>query len=99
MSARKVVLLKLLRTDPDLRDVVLDANALRLDGRRIALFVHDTMAVKLTEARVTTLVADGVGVMYDVRARVMRDWLLVTNRRASWYKLLMEAHGLAGRNA
>jgi TfoX/Sxy family transcriptional regulator of competence genes len=69
------------------------SNGLKVGGKLYALFTQGTLVVKLPEARVIALSAAGVGKPFDPgHGRLMREWLTVTNRRASWAGLATEAH-------
>ena len=49
--------------------------------------------MKLPKERVATLVEEGVGAPFDPgHGRLMKEWLTVTNSRASWAELAKEAH-------
>jgi hypothetical protein len=49
--------------------------------------------VKLPNARVEELVAEGVGTHFDPgHGRLMKGWLTVASPRASWIELAREAH-------
>jgi len=103
---RRVALLARFRDDPALAPVVDDfdaraseggrtfgANGLKVKGKLFALFTQDTLVVKLPKDRVAVLVAEGVGRPFDPgHGRLMKEWLTVTDARASWFELAKEAH-------
>lgn len=61
-------------------------------GKLFALFTQGTLVVKLPKNRVAALVSEGVGKPFDPgHGRLMREWLTVTNPKASWAALAKEA--------
>ena len=69
------------------------SNGLKVNGKLFALFTQDTLVVKLPKERVLELVAAEIGKPFDPgHGRLMKEWLTVTSRRASWLELTREAH-------
>lgn len=74
------------------------ANALTEGGRIFATLTHSRrLLVKLPAARVTALVAEGVGARFDAnRGRPMKEWLLVApGHEDDWRELAEEALAFA----
>ena len=73
------------------------SRALRLDGKIFAMLnFKDQFVVKLPRDRVAELIRMGKGEYFDTgRDRVMREWLAVRAKPASWLKLAKEAHRFA----
>jgi hypothetical protein len=108
---RVAALLKALRRIPALAPVV-DAyerqagergspfgkNGLKTSGGKLfALFTQGTLVVKLPKERVVALVDEGMGKPFDPgHGRLMKEWLTVTNPRASWVELTKEAFAFVG---
>jgi TfoX/Sxy family transcriptional regulator of competence genes len=70
------------------------SNALKVHGKIFAMLVDDRLVVKLSRARVTSLVASGQGKAYDPRhdGRLMREWLVLEHTsRLDWLTLADEA--------
>ena len=98
-------LLKDLSADPRLAQIVSEfsnraktasrkfgSNGLKVNGKLFALFTQGTLVVKLPPARVSILVAAGVGKPFDPgHGRLMKGWLTVMDSRASWVNLVKEA--------
>src|SRR5262249_62031673 len=69
------------------------SNALKVNGKLFALFTQDTLVVKLPRDRVADLIASKVGKPFDPgHGRLMKEWLTVTSRRASWSELTRESY-------
>ena len=69
------------------------SNGLKVNGKLFALFTQGTIVVKLPKERVTALIASRVGVQFDPgHGRLMKEWLTVTSKKASWVDLAKEAH-------
>ena len=76
------------------------SNGLKVNGKLFALFTQGTLVVKLPKDRVEALVASKVGAPFDPgHGRLMKEWLTVTSRKASWLDLTREAHDFVGRGA
>jgi hypothetical protein len=73
------------------------SRALRLDGKIFAMLnVKGQFVVKLPRDRVAELIRMGKGEYFDTgRDRVMKEWLAVLAKPASWLKLATEAHRFA----
>jgi hypothetical protein len=73
------------------------SRALRLDGKIFAMLSSKgQFVVKLPRDRVAELIRMGEGQYFDTgRDRVMKEWLAVLARPASWPKLAKEAHRFA----
>ena len=68
---------------------------LRVDGDFSATCEHRTgeLIVKLSEERVSELIAGGEGVAFSPAGRVFREWVLVSDPDESrWSALLQEAY-------
>ncbi len=105
-DARIGALLKALRRTPTLAPVV-DAYEKQADlarnkfgknglktraGKLFALFTQGTLVVKLPMQRVAALVEEGIGKPFDPgHGRLMKEWLTVTDPKASWIDLTKEA--------
>src|SRR5438270_10205567 len=69
------------------------SNGLKVKGKLFALFTQGTLVVKLPKARVDELVGAKIGRRFDPgHGRLMKEWLAVTSRKASWVDLAREAH-------
>jgi hypothetical protein len=69
------------------------SNGLKVRGKLFALFTQGTLVVKLPRERVTALIASKVGKPFDPgQGRLMKEWLTVTSRRASWSDLTRESY-------
>jgi len=69
------------------------SNALKVNGKLFALFTQRTLVVKLPKDRVAELVAARIGSPFDPgHGRLMKEWLTVTSKKASWLDLACEAH-------
>jgi hypothetical protein len=67
------------------------------EGKSFGMSSHGRFVVKLNEARVAELIADGTGEPFRSGAtKVMKGWLEVIDPEASWVKLAKEAYSLAG---
>jgi hypothetical protein len=77
----------------------LGAQALRRDGRIVALLAGDRLAVKLPRARVDELVAAGAGSRFDAgRGRPLAEWfVLAADSAIAWRALAGEAVAAAAR--
>ncbi|HEX7927154.1 MAG TPA: hypothetical protein VF678_06150, partial [bacterium] len=72
------------------------SDALKLNGKLFAMFRHSTLVVKLSKERTDALVAAKVGKYFEPgTGRVMKQWLTVTNPKADWLAIVMEAHAYA----
>ncbi|HJZ75939.1 MAG TPA: hypothetical protein VKE51_29595 [Vicinamibacterales bacterium] len=77
----------------DSRGRAFGSNALKVNGKLFALFTQDTLVVKLPRDRVADLIASKVGKPFDPgHGRLMKEWLTVTSRRASWSELTRESY-------
>jgi hypothetical protein len=73
---------------------------MRLNGTSFGISSHGRFIVKLTEERVATLIAGGVGKPFSPSAgRVLKGWLEVTDPGAEWVALAKEACRLAAAGA
>ena len=70
------------------------AGALKVHGRIFAMCPRGALVVKLPSARVTELVAEGVGTAFEAgKGRPMREWLTVLeDSPATWRRLAGEAY-------
>jgi hypothetical protein len=73
------------------------SRALRLDGKIFAMLSSKgQFVVKLPRDRVAELIRMGEGQYFDTgRDRVMKEWLAVLTKPASWPTLAKEAHRFA----
>jgi hypothetical protein len=68
------------------------------DGKLFVLFTQGTLVVKLPKQRVASLVDEGIGKPFDPgHGRLMKEWLTVTNPKASWVELTKEAFAFVER--
>ena len=73
------------------------SNGLRVNGKVFAMMSQGTLDVKLPKSRVDALVDAGIGERFDPgHGRVMKEWLMVTDPRARWRELAIEAHDFVG---
>jgi hypothetical protein len=71
-----------------------------LNGKSFGMSSHGRFILKLTEARVAELVADGTGRPFSPSAgRVMKSWIDVVDPDADWVALAKEAQKLAAVDA
>ena len=110
---RIVALVEALKDDPAFAPVIRDflatpnsnrrkfgSNAFRVKGKLFALFTQGTLVVKLPRERVTALIASKVGKPFDPgHGRLMKEWLTVTSRRASWSELAKESFAFVKRGS
>jgi hypothetical protein len=69
------------------------SNGLKVHGKLFALFTQGTLVVKLPKARVDELVRAKLGKRFDPgHGRVMKEWLAIRSKKASWVDLALEAH-------
>ncbi len=75
------------------------AQALRRDGRIVAMLANGCLVVKLPRARVDELVAAGEGVRFDAnKGTPMKEWfVLAPDSTRSWPDLTGEALAYARR--
>ena len=75
------------------------SQALRYDGRIIAMLAHGRLTVKLPRPRVDELVAEGTGARFDTGTGApMREWFMLDARsRLPWLDLVKEALAYAQR--
>lgn len=73
------------------------SRALRLDGRIFAMLSSKgRFVVKLPADRVAELIGRGQGEYFDTgRGRIMKEWIAVSTKPASWLALAKEAHRFA----
>jgi hypothetical protein len=70
---------------------------LKLRGKIFVMIVRDQLVAKLPRTRVDALVDEKTGVRFDPRknGRVMKEWLVVTAKKADWIALATEAFDYA----
>jgi len=75
------------------------SGALKVNGKIFAMISSKgEFVVKLSEERVSELVAAGKGSRFDPgRGRVMKEWMVVTANHAFWIPLAQEARKLLGK--
>jgi hypothetical protein len=75
------------------------SRALRVNGKIFAMMSSKgQFVVRLSEERVSALVADGSGTRFDAgRGRPMKEWLAVTADHQLWVPLAREARTLLGQ--
>jgi len=75
------------------------SGALKFNGKIFAMMSSKgQFVVKLSEARVNALIADGSGTRFDAgRGRPMKEWLAVTADHQLWIPLAREARKLLGK--
>ena len=74
-------------------------NGEKVDGKLFALDVRGALVVKLPKARVDELVAAKKGTRFQLGARVMKEWLVVTAPKSAWPALRTEAKAFVGGSA
>jgi hypothetical protein len=73
------------------------SNGLTVNRKLFALFTQRTLVVKLPRERVAELVERGTGEPFDPgHGRLMKEWLKVTSKKASWTELAIEAFVFVG---
>ena len=78
------------------RGKMFGAAGLKVNGKVFAMIVKDRFVAKLPKARVDDLVGAGRGERFDPgHGRLMKEWVSVPARRASWLDLAREAHRFA----
>jgi hypothetical protein len=67
---------------------------LKFKKKIFAMTIKGNLVAKLPRERVDTLVAGGIGDRFDPRrnGKVMKEWLVVPEGKASWITLAREAH-------
>jgi hypothetical protein len=75
------------------------ASGLKVNGKIFAMVSNGQIVFKLPRARVSELVASGVGAHFDAgRGRVMREWIGIDpDADADWRGLAGEALAFVGR--
>ena len=64
-----------------------------LDGKSFGMSHHGRFILKIDEARVAALVAEGTGKPFSPgRGRVMKGWIEITDPDADWVALAREAY-------
>ena len=70
---------------------------LNIDGKIFAMFVKGKFVAKLPKPRVDEMVKAGVGEPFDPgHGRLMKEWIAIADRRASWIALAKEARAYVG---
>ena len=68
------------------------SGALKVDGKIFAMIIsRGRFVIKLPASRVQELIGDGQGQPLQMRARVMKEWLIVDAPPSSWPALAREA--------
>jgi hypothetical protein len=77
------------------------STSLKTDGKIFAMLVKDRLVVKLAAARVSALVAEGVGEPFDPgHGRIQREWLSVRGEDpAAWHSLATESEAFVAKRA
>jgi hypothetical protein len=75
------------------------SGALKVKGKIFAMMSSKGhFVVKLSEERVSALVASGSGIRFDPgHGRIMKEWLVVTADHKLWVPLAREARKLLGK--
>jgi len=74
------------------------STGLKVDGKLFAFVSsRDQYVVKLPKARVSELVAVGVGALFDPgHGRLMREWIALDGNEKRWLELAKEARAYVG---
>jgi hypothetical protein len=68
------------------------SSVLNVGGKIFAMLVKGKFVAKLPKERVDALVNSGVGEHFDPgHGRLMKEWVALSNARASWVALAKEA--------
>jgi hypothetical protein len=75
------------------------SGALKVNGKIFAMMSSKgQFVVKLSQGRVSALIAEGIGTHFDAgRGRPMKEWLAVTADHQLWVPLAREARKLMGK--
>ena len=75
------------------------ATSLKTEGKIFAMLVKDRLVVKLPAARVSKLVADGVGERFDPgHGRIQKEWLSVSGDDSEeWRALATESEAFVAK--
>jgi TfoX/Sxy family transcriptional regulator of competence genes len=67
---------------------------LKVNSKIFAMSVRGDFVAKLPKQRVDELVAAGTGKYFDPRhdGRLMKEWVTIAGRKATWVDLAKEAH-------
>ena len=70
------------------------SSVLNVGGKIFAMFVKGKFVAKLPRDRVSELVRTGAGELFDPgHGRLMKEWVAMSGRSATWVALAKEAHG------
>jgi hypothetical protein len=74
------------------------SNAIKINKSIFAMLVNDRLIVKLPAARVSQLIADGLGVPFDAgKGKPMKEWVGLRVGEDASRELVAEAMGFVGR--
>ena len=77
------------------------STSLKTDGKIFAMLVKDRLVVKLSAARVSALVAEGVGEPFDPgHGRIQKEWLNVGGSDPDqWRDLALESEAFVAKRS
>jgi len=76
------------------------SSVLNVNGKIFAMYVKGQFVAKLPKQRVNELVSNGAGGPFDAgRGRLMKEWVAMEGRSATWVGLAREAHAFVKAKA
>jgi TfoX/Sxy family transcriptional regulator of competence genes len=76
------------------------SSVLNVNGKIFAMYVKGKFVAKLPKQRVNELVSSGAGEFFDTgRGRLMKEWVAIQGRSATWVALAREAHAFVKEKA